>query len=47
MPPKETSDRATRLAALLASKNALIRREAADALGHFPFANPQIPKLLR
>ncbi|KHN81471.1 hypothetical protein Tcan_18016 [Toxocara canis] len=47
MPVEEGADRAARLGALLVSRNALIRREAAEALGHFPLTNPQIPSLIR
>uniref|UniRef100_A0A9J2P403 Uncharacterized protein n=1 Tax=Ascaris lumbricoides TaxID=6252 RepID=A0A9J2P403_ASCLU len=45
--PVEGADRAARLGALLASRNALIRHEAAEAIGHFPLTNPQIPVLIR
>lgn len=40
-------NRVERLGALLSSRNALVRQEAAQALGHFPLANPKVMDILK
>uniref|UniRef100_A0A915Q5G0 Uncharacterized protein n=1 Tax=Setaria digitata TaxID=48799 RepID=A0A915Q5G0_9BILA len=44
---EKQANRTERLGALLSSRNALVRHEAAQALGHFPLTNPHIIDILK
>ncbi|KAM3725944.1 TATA-binding protein-associated factor [Dirofilaria immitis] len=44
---EKQANRTERLGALLSSRNALVRREAAQALGHFPLTNPYVIDILK
>ncbi|KAL3982802.1 SNF2 N-terminal domain family protein [Acanthocheilonema viteae] len=44
---EKQANRAERLGALLSSRNALVRHEAAQALGHFPLTNPHVIDILK
>lgn len=44
---EKQANRTERLGALLSSRNALVRHEAAQALGHFPLTNPHVIGILK
>ncbi|VDK77763.1 unnamed protein product, partial [Litomosoides sigmodontis] len=44
---EKQTNRTERLGALLSSRNALVRHEAAQALGHFPLTNPYVIDILK
>lgn len=44
---EKQANRTERLGALLSSRNALVRHEAAQALGHFPLTNPHVIDILK
>ncbi|EJD75877.1 SNF2 family domain-containing protein [Loa loa] len=44
---EKQANKTERLGALLSSRNALVRHEAAQALGHFPLTNPHVIDILK
>ncbi|CAG9532635.1 unnamed protein product [Cercopithifilaria johnstoni] len=44
---EKQANRTERLGVLLSSRNALVRHEAAQALGHFPLTNPHVIDILK